>query len=64
MGSKNENRPELTETEKAEAVKPGEVKARFTKTYIGKLGNFYQGREYVLSADLREKLKADCTEEV
>lgn len=36
------------------------VKVKFKTTYIGKLGNYYQDKEYTLSKGLYQILKMDC----
>lgn len=36
------------------------IRVRFINSYIGKLGCFYRGVEYVIEAEVYEILKADC----
>jgi len=36
------------------------IKVRFKNTYVGKLGNFYEGKTYELSDDLYDTFKNDC----
>jgi len=42
--------------------KKNEIKVKFTNTYLGKLGNFYKDKIYIIPVEIFKLLNIDCKE--